>query len=136
MAREVFVDTTGWFPAVIRSHPLHDRMASALRRGVATGARIVTTNLIVAETHVLLLRRDRRETALEFVRTVYEPPNLVVRSSESLEKWAVEDWLDPYEDQDFSFTDAVSFAVMTERGVDEAITLDAHFATAGFRMVG
>lgn len=136
MAREMFVDTSGWFPVVIRSHPLHDRLASALRHGVATGARIVTTNLIVAETHALLLRRDRRETALEFVRTVYEPPNLVVRSSESLEKRAVEDWLDPYEDHGFSLTDGVSFAVMTERGVDEAITLDAHFATAGFRMVG
>ena len=136
MAREVFVDTSAWFPAAIRSHPRHAGIARPLREAVRAGARIVTTNLVVAETHVLLMRRDRRETALEFVRTVREAPNLVVRSTELLEERAVEDWLEPYADQDFSFTDAVSFAVMTERGIHEAITIDSHFAAAGFRMVG
>ncbi len=59
-----------------------------------------------------------------------------MRSTELLEERAVEDWLEPYADQDFSFTDAVSFAVMAERGIAEAITIDSHFAAAGFRMVG
>jgi len=39
-------------------------------------------------------------------------------------------------DQDFSFTDAVSFTVMTTRGIEEALTLDHHFAVAGFRILG
>lgn len=42
-------------------------------------------------------------------------------------------WLARYDDQDFSFADAVSFAVMTERGIREALTLDHRFAVAGFR---
>ncbi len=96
--------------------------------------RIVTTNLVVAETHVLLLRRDRRETALAFVRTVGEAPNIVVRSSQELEACALTDWLEPYHDHAFSFTDAVSFAVMADRDIEEAIALDKHFAVAGFRL--
>jgi predicted nucleic acid-binding protein len=31
--------------------------------------------------------------------------------------------------------DAVSFAVMTDRGIADALTLDHHFAVAGFSMV-
>jgi predicted nucleic acid-binding protein len=96
---------------------------------------MVTTNLVVAETYVLLLRRDRRETALGFARTVGEAPNIVVRSSQELETRALTDWLEPYHDQAFSFTDAVSFAVMAERGIEDALALDKHFAVAGFRLV-
>ena len=41
-------------------------------------------------------------------------------------------WLARYDDQGFSFADAVSFAVMTERGIRDALTLDHHFVVAGF----
>ncbi len=135
MAAEFFVDTSAWYPVVLRSHPEHEEVARALGRLVAEGKRVVTTNLVIAEAHALLLRRTRRETALAFVRTVREPPNLVVSSSSEVEAQAIADWLEPYADQDFSFTDAVSFAVMGGRGIAQALTLDRHFAAAGFQMV-
>ena len=135
MAREVFVDSSAWFPALLRKHPDHPKVSAALRGAVSDHVRMVTTNLVVAETYVLLLRRDRRETALGFVGTVGEAPNIVVRSSQELETRAVTDWLEPYHDQAFSFTDAVSFAVMAERGIEDALALDKHFAVAGFRLV-
>jgi predicted nucleic acid-binding protein len=37
--------------------------------------------------------------------------------------------------QSFSLTDAVSFAVMAERGIREALALDHHFSSAGFLVV-
>lgn len=132
MNGEVFVDTSAWYPAAVRNHPDHAAVATALREGVGAGKRIVTTNLVIAETHALLLRRVHRAAALAFARAVGEPPNLVVRSTPELEDAAVTDWLERYEDQDFSFTDAVSFAVMKERGIEEAVALDHHFEVAGF----
>jgi predicted nucleic acid-binding protein len=133
---ELFVDTSAWYPVAVRSHPDHASLASALREQVRRGARIVTTNLVVAETHALLLHRVGRERALAFARTVREPPNVVVSSSADLETRALTDWLERYGDQDFSLADAVSFAVMTERGIGRALALDRHFATAGFQAVG
>ena len=53
-----------------------------------------------------------------------------------LEEAAEEEWLGRFTDQDFSLTDAVSFTVMAERGIEEALTLDHHFATAGFALAG
>jgi predicted nucleic acid-binding protein len=35
-----------------------------------------------------------------------------------------------------SATDAVRFVLMTQRKIRTAFTFDAHFATAGFRIVG
>lgn len=135
MPAEVFVDTSAWFPLLLRTHPDHDRLAKQLRALIGRGCRVVTTNLVVAETHALTMRRVGLEAALAFVETVTQPPNVVVHSTPAIESKAVRGWLSRYQDQDFSFADAVSFVVMTERGIDEALTLDHHFEVAGFRAV-
>lgn len=135
MPAEVFVDTSAWYPLLLRTHPDHERLAAQLRALIKRGRRVVTTNLVVAETHALTMRRIGVEAALAFVETVAEPPNVVVHSTMEIETKAVRAWLARYRDQDFSFTDAVSFAVMTERRIDEALTLDHHFEVAGFRAV-
>jgi predicted nucleic acid-binding protein len=135
VAAELFVDTSAWYPLADAGHADHDRLARALRERVAGGARIVTTNLVVAETHALLLRRAGPAPALRFVREVRREPLLVETSTPELEIRAAEEWLDSYADQGFSLTDAVSFAVMAARGITEALTLDRHFAAAGFSMV-
>ena len=133
MPAEFFIDTSAWYPLIVARHPDHARLASALRALIRNHRRLVTTNLVVAETHALLLRRVGRTTALTFLQTVGESPNVVVRTSRELEAAAERDWLTRYDDQDFSFADAVSFAVMTERGIRDALTLDHHFVVAGFQ---
>lgn len=132
---EVFIDTSAWYPITVAKHPRHLALAGALRERVRKGVRVVTTNLVVAETHALLLHRVHRAAALAFVRTVRETPNLVVGSSPQLESSAIADWLERYDDQNFSLTDAVSFTVMAAREIREALTLDSHFAAAGFRAI-
>ena len=135
MAAELFVDTSAWYVLALSSAPQHRKVSDALRNRIERGARIVTTNLIVAETHVLLLRRTNRKVALTFVREVSRAPNIVVASSAEYEESAVKDWLEKFDDQSFSFTDAVSFAVMSDRGLREALAIDHHFAVAGFEVV-
>jgi len=134
VAAELFVDTSAWFPLTRSDHPEHARLARELRRRRKAGVRVLTTNLVVAETHALLLRRVHRAAALAFLREIARADDLVVPSTPDLERRGQEDWLERFEDQDFSLTDAVSFAVMTERGIREALALDRHFATAGFAL--
>lgn len=93
---------------------------------------MVTSNLVLAETHALLLRRGGREPALRLLEQVRTDPVVVETSTPELEASAIEDWIRRYQDQSFTLTDAVSFAVMALRGIDEALALDRHFETAGF----
>jgi predicted nucleic acid-binding protein len=129
---ELFVDTSGWYPLAVRALREHRAVADALRRRVRAGARVVTSNLVVAETHALLLRRVGYQAAMAFVQGVVDPPNLVVRSTAALEAAAVTEWLERFDDLPFSLTDAVSFAIMAERRIVEALALDHHFRVAGF----
>ena len=135
MAAELFVDTSAWYPAIVSTHADHQRVATALTDRVRRKYRIVTTNLVVAETHALLLYRVHRHAALRFVTTVRQTPNVIVTSDPELEERAVSQWLAKYGDQNFSMCDAVGFAVMSTRRISEALTLDRHFGTAGFQVV-
>ena len=58
----------------------------------------------------------------------------LVRVSEDHETvaWAI---FEQYTDQDFSFVDCTSFAVMQDSGLSEVFTADRHFATMGFVLV-
>ncbi len=132
---ELFVDTSGWFPLADPEDPAHPAVARALHEAVQRGQRIVTTNLVVAETHALLLHRIHRAAALAFLREVGREPHVVLTSTPDHETRAQRDWLERYDDQDFSFTDAVSFTVMTERGIRDALAVDRHFTVAGFVVV-
>jgi len=40
-----------------------------------------------------------------------------------------------YQDQNFSYTDAVSFVVMKQYEITEAFSFDKHFVTAGFTLI-
>jgi predicted nucleic acid-binding protein len=131
---ELFVDTSAWLPVVVSDHPDHANIAAVVEGALSAGTKLVTTNLVVAETHALLLHRTTRQHALAFVRAVSDPSTTVVGSTPELEHAAVTDWLARYEDQDFSLADAVSFAVMKLRGITHAATLDQHFAAAGFQV--
>jgi predicted nucleic acid-binding protein len=81
------------------------------------------------------LRRTGREVALHFAQEVGRAPNIVISSSPEYEEDAMTNWLEKFDDQSFSFTDAVSFAVMSDRGIREALALDHHFTVAGFVVV-
>jgi predicted nucleic acid-binding protein len=52
-------------------------------------------------------------------------------SSEEIEKDA-EKVLRKYFDQDFSYTDAISFAIMKRYKMGKSFSFDKHFVTAGF----
>lgn len=133
--RSVLVDTSAWYPIAVPDHADHEALSTSLRSAVRDGVSLVTTNLIVAESYALLLSRVGRRAALGFLHAVRQPPNRIEYSTPPREAAAIDQWLARFHDQRFSFTDAVSFVVMRELGIHDAITLDRHFATAGFNMM-
>lgn len=75
------------------------------------------------------------DTSAFYPIVVRASPNVVVSSTALLEDAAANHWLMRYADHPLSMVDAVSFAIMAERGTRAALTLDRHFAMAGFEMV-
>jgi predicted nucleic acid-binding protein len=135
VAGEFFVDASAWYPLLTAPHADHQRVIAAARALLEEHRRVVTTNLVVAETHALMLSREGRRAALAGLDGMDRSTDILVHSTPERERAARRDWLERYADQDFSLADAVSFAVMRERRITDVLTLDQRFAAAGFRVL-
>ena len=132
--RTVFVDSSAWFALADTSDEFHRRARDTYPLLLA-GGRLITTNLVLAETYTLIRYELGWASAIAFLDLVKASPRIeVVRADGELEDAALA-ILRQYRDQPFSYTDGVSFAVMKALSLEEAFTFDSHFAAAGFRMI-
>ena len=113
----------------------HEAAVTSLREPVEAKVPLVTTSLVVAEAHGLVVRRMGRYHALRLLDRVHAGRRLLVVYTNKNPETQAEAILRRYDDQDFSLTDAVSLALMRERGISEAFAFDRHFTTAGFSLV-
>ena len=127
----VLVDSSAYFVLANTSDTDHHVARAILGRSHTEHRHLFTTNFILAETHALLLKRLNRAVAATFVRQIYLGNTTIVRVSKADENRAWE-IITQYEDKDFSFTDATSFAVMERLSISYAFTFDHHFAQYGF----
>lgn len=134
--RSVLLDSSGWIAAAVRGQTYHDAAKAAYTRAVREGYRIVVTPMVLGEAHALFLRLLGRVHAAAALDSVLRDPTHVVFSlDEALVRAAVERWVVPYRDQNFSLCDAVSFEVMQREGITRALSIDKHFVTAGYDIV-
>jgi predicted nucleic acid-binding protein len=131
----VFLDTSGWLAAV-NPKDTHHRAAAETYDGY-TRARttFVTSNLVIAEMHALVVRERGPKAGCGLMDAVYaDPLYRVIAVDRDLESRAVDNWLRRFTEVRFSLTDAVSFQIMKNERISDAFALDHHFETAGFRM--
>jgi uncharacterized protein len=93
----------------------------------------VTTNYVLAEyTALVQVRGIPREQIIDFSERILGDVEVeIVWVDEPLHSLAVE-LLKQRSDKTYSLCDAVSFALMRERGIAEALTTDRHFEQEGF----
>lgn len=93
---------------------------------------IVLTDYVVVEVADALATPAHRLTAARFIQSLYTNPKVrVVASSGSLLQRGLELYA-ARPDKDWSLTDCISFVVMTDEGIADAVTADHHFEQAGF----
>jgi len=131
----IFVDTSAWVALAVTRDKHHESARGVYPGLLREHTTLVTTNLVVAETHILVRRLGSHSAAMGFLESIRHSRRIEkVYSGPELEDEA-EEVLGRYEDHDLSLVDAVSFALMRRRGIVEAFTFDRHFAVAGFTCV-
>lgn len=136
--KRIFVDTWAWYALADVNDADHQIAEKTNIRLLDDGDTFVTTNYLLAEAVTLIRYKMHHSAAILFWDTMQQliDSGLVelVRVSEDHEAiaWAI---FEKYTDQDFSFVDCTSFAVMQDSGLSEVFTSDHHFATMGFVLV-
>jgi predicted nucleic acid-binding protein len=127
--KPVFADTFFFFAILNRNDPCHERAVAHSRN---TRALRVTTDWIITELGDGLSRVAERERFMDLYRHIQLSPAIrVVPASRAL----LEEGIALYasrSDKDWSLTDCISFVVMRDEGLTQALTGDKHFEQAGF----
>jgi uncharacterized protein len=131
--RRVFLDSSGYLALVNPNDRYHNQARLAWTRLTEEHWHTFTTNFIVAETHALFLVRLDRGHAMAFLRQFAGRDTVVVRVS-SRDEARAQQIIFQFDDKDFSFTDATSFAVMERLRIGVAFTYDHNFTQYGFTM--
>jgi len=124
----MLLDTSGLMAFFDR----HDHRHARARTLFASASSRVTHNYVLAEFVALANARGApRSQALAFVASLVDNPSVqVVWVDAPLHRRSVAH-LQARLDKAWSLCDAVSFLIMRERGIMEALTTDGHFEQAG-----
>jgi len=127
---EVFADTF-YFQALLSSADAAHEKARAIT--LNRSARLVTTAWVLVELANSLSKQESRRQFLNALRKLRSNPMAVIIGPESGLFEAGVDLYAARDDKDWSLTDCISFVVMEQRGIIDALTGDHHFVQAGFR---
>ena len=130
MIPAVFADTAYYVAEVNPKDSLH-----ALARAFTFGysGRIVTTEFVLVEVAPFLVRGQGRKAYIDLIRNLRNDPltTILPASSDYFDRGV--ELFAARPDKEWSLTDCISFEVMTELELTDALTADQHFEQAGFR---
>jgi uncharacterized protein len=133
--KTLFVDSGAWYALTDRSDRHHRQAIEFYRQIFKDFQQLITTNLVFAETFTLIRRGLGHAPGVSFLNNLSASPRVMkIFSDPEIEEHA-QAIIRQYKDQDFSYTDAVSFALMEQKNITQAFTFDQHFKTAGFEVL-
>jgi predicted nucleic acid-binding protein len=127
--RTVFADTF-YFIAQFNPHDRAHAKATAFTRSYTE--RMLTTDWVMVELGDAFAQVGNRSLFVAIFQQLQTKSELEVLAAD---RFQLQDGLALYTqrtDKDWSLTDCISFATMTQHGLTEALTGDHHFEQAGF----
>lgn len=124
-----FADTS-WFQAILSTRDQHHEAATAASR--LPWSLLVTTEFVLLELGSTFSQPDDRSDFLLIDRMVRTRDDVLLIPATSGLLQRGRDLFATRSDKAWSLTDCISFVVMQEHGLTEALTTDHHFSQAGF----
>ena len=126
----MLLDTSGLLCLLHKAEPFHKEACEYYRIAPSR----LTHNYVLAEFIALATaRRLPRQITLTFIVDLLKNPDIeTIWTDETLDDEAMALLLER-QDKTYSLCDAVSFVLMRQRGINEALTTDRHFEQEGFR---
>jgi predicted nucleic acid-binding protein len=132
--RRVFVDSSAYLALLDPDDAHYSEAAAILNQLASQRYRQFTTNVILIEAHALILSVLGIRQATRFLKDLDESNTVIVRVR-AQDKERAKRILFQYMDKDFSFADAISFAVMERLRITTSFTFDRHFTQYGFSVL-
>jgi predicted nucleic acid-binding protein len=130
---EVFLDAAYAIALSALNDQHHKRAVEFAEQMETAATRLITTRAVILEIGNALSKVRYRQAAIALLEALEQDKNVeIVPLSEGLYAQALQLYQNR-PDKEWGLTDCISFVVMQDRGLTEALTTDEHFEQAGFR---
>ena len=133
-AKRLFVDSGAWIALRSLRDQHHAEAERLFRAALERRIPLLTTNLIIAETHRLTLHRAGAEAAFKALDRLRASPSVTIHFATADDHAAALRWLERLAPRRVTYTDAVSFAVMEATSCTHVLGFDGVFGAAGFSL--
>ena len=128
----IFVDTGAWYALVDSDDADHKAAAAFL---AANSTPLITTNFIFSETVTLIRYRVGHVAASSIGQKLQESRFVRIVAVTPADEERAWDIFNKFRDQDFSFVDCTSFAVMERMKLSTVFGFDRHFSVMKYAVV-
>ena len=128
----IFVDTSIWYAAHVSEDPAHPGARQLLRQATSD---LITTDYVVDELLTLLIARQQRDVAVRIGDGFWSQSTCKLHWADKTDVLSAWEVFKSFDDKSWSFTDCVSYSVMSRLGISQALALDEHFRQFGFLVV-
>jgi len=129
---KVFLDAAYAIALANPADEHHDKANTLADRLLQERSQIVTTRAVLVEIGNFLAKLKHRAAAVEMLNAIEHDPTIQIAPlSEELYQAAFALYQDR-PDKEWGLTDCISFVLMKERNIQDAMTTDEHFEQAGF----
>jgi uncharacterized protein len=132
MASDIYIDTSGFYALLASDDDRHAAAAKIVATAKKRRRGFVTTDYVLDETATLLKARRKTHLLKRLFDRLNESQACRVEWTDSERFREVCAFFLKHADQEWSFTDCLSFRVMSALRLDDALTKDAHFRQAGY----
>jgi predicted nucleic acid-binding protein len=130
--RTVFLDTSFIIALNNRSDPYHERAKMLDRELLNEGAVLLLHDGILLELGDGYSRLGRRNRGIEILTRFMTQAGYRIITLDDVVLRAAIEMYSQHRDKEWGLTDCVSFVLMRQAGILEALTADKHFQQAGF----
>jgi uncharacterized protein len=131
MTREQLFIDTAFIQALLNSRDTYHSQAIALLPKVRNASEVWITEAVLTEVGNACSAYNR-DGAVKFIQQCYRTENIRVACIDTLLFRQAVDLYQSRPDKNWGLTDCISFIVMTQNNISEAVTTDRHFIQAGF----
>lgn len=130
----LFVDSGAWIALRSRRDQHHAEADRLFREALSGRIALITTNLVLAETHRLTLFRAGVQPAFRALERIDASQSVAIHFATADHHARARQWLERLAPRPITYTDAVSFAVMEANRCSHVLGFDQDFAAAGFTL--
>ena len=130
----LFVDSSAWLALRSLRDQHHEDADRLFHEAISHRIPLVTTNLVIAETHRLTLHRAGVDPAMRALQRMNASSSLTIHFATADEHVTACRWAERLMPHPITYTDAVSFAVMEATRCRVVLGFDTDFVVAGFTL--